>query len=226
MRRFGVGMMVIVALTGSAAAQSINDSAKGMLGSWEFSNSERDRVCTVTFKSERAGPGYRIEFEPKCLDQFPLAKDVTAWTYPDNDLLRFLDARGHPLVEFSEVESGMFEAPTPGFGVLFLQNAAEAAPAVIPFDQVTGDWALIRGTGKPLCVFTLAATPAEQGFAVAVRPGCDPAIARLNFRHWALDGDELTIVPERGNAWRFEQNDTNSWLRVPTGSNPYTLVRQ
>ena len=56
--------------------------------------------------------------------------DVVGWDYPENDLLRLLDAQGKSLVEFSEVEDGIYEAPTPGVGVLFLQNAAAAAAAV------------------------------------------------------------------------------------------------
>jgi hypothetical protein len=226
MRRPGVAALFILALTGAAVAQGLNESAKDMLGSWEFSNAQHDRVCSVTFKADRTGTGYRIEFDPKCAEQFPFVKDVAFWNYPDNDLLRFIDGRGNALAEFSEVETGMFEAPTPGFGVLFLQNAADAAPKTVPLDQATGDWALVRGTGKSLCVISLMATPADRGFALTVKPDCDPAIARLNFRHWSLDGDELQIAPEHGIAWRFEQDDTKTWLRVPAGSNPYTLVRQ
>ena len=63
---------------------------------------------------------------PAC---FRWCADVAGWTFPDNDLLRLLDAQGKALVEFSEVEDGIYEAPTPGVGVLFLQNAARRRPA-------------------------------------------------------------------------------------------------
>jgi len=138
----------------SLPAPSISEQAKKMLGVWEFSTAERDKICSVTFKTDRAGGGYKLEFDPKCLDDFPLLRDVTGWTYPDGDLLSFVDARGKSLVEFSEVETGMYEAPTPGVGVLFLQNAADAGSKPVPLDQVAGDWALMRGTGKPLCTLT------------------------------------------------------------------------
>ncbi len=77
--------------------------------------------------------------------------DVVAWTFPENDLLRLLDAQGKALVEFSEVEDGIYEAPTPGVGVLFLQNPAAAGPPPKPPEQVAGDWAIMRGSGAPLC---------------------------------------------------------------------------
>ena len=65
--------------------------------------------------------------------------DIAGWTYPNNDLLKLLDAQGRPLVEFSEVEDGIFEAPTPGVGVLFLQApAAAAADAAADAARQTG----------------------------------------------------------------------------------------
>jgi hypothetical protein len=207
-------------------AQAINDNAKSVLGSWEFSTAERDKRCTVTLTESRAGNGYKLDYDPKCIDDFPLLRDVSGWSYPDNDLLRFLDARGRPLVEFSEVESGMYEAPTQGYGVLFLQNAADAGAPPIKIEDVAGDWAITRGSPRPLCVITLTTTAADDGFSVVVKPGCDQAITRLNFNRWKIDRDELMLSPARGNAWRFEQDDAKNWERVPESANPYRLVRQ
>ena len=207
-------------------AQAIGDQAKKMIGTWEFSTAERDKICSVTFKADRAAGGYKLEFDPKCLDDFPLLRDVTGWTYPDGDLLSFVDARGKSLVEFSEVETGMYEAPTRGVGVLFLQNSADAGSKPVPLDQVIGDWALMRGTGKPLCTLTLTTDPVEEGFALKVGTGCDPSIVRVEFVRWRLDRNELMILPARGNPWRFEQEDANTWERVPESANPYRLVRQ
>lgn len=215
-------------MTGAALAQApatLGDSAKAMVGTWEFSNADRDKICTVTFKSDRSPVGFALEFDKNCATLFPLVTDIAGWNFPENDLLRLLDAQGKPLVEFSEVEDGIYEAPTPGVGVLFLQNPAGAgAPPKSP-EQVAGDWAIVRG-GKPLCQLTLATDPTEDGMAVKIKPGCDPAIARLNFAQWKIDRDELMLAPARGNAWRFEEADANSWRRVPEAANPYSLVRQ
>jgi hypothetical protein len=226
MSRFAIAIAFLIFAAVGASAQALNDQAKAMVGTWEFSNADRDKTCNLTFKAERAGAGYRLDFDPKCVDDFPLLRDIVAWTYPDNDLLHLVDSQGRALVDFSEVETGMFEAPTPGVGVLFLQNSADAGVQPVPIEQVVGDWALMRGGGKPLCSFSLTTAPADEGFAITVKPGCDPAIARLNFVRWKIDRDELMIAPSRGGPWRFEQNDTDTWERVPESSNPYTLVRQ
>jgi hypothetical protein len=219
-------------MTGAALAQApatqstiLSDSAKAMIGAWEFSNADRDKSCTATFKTDPTKVGFKVEFDANCGELFSLVRDVAGWTFPENDLLRLLDAQGKSLVEFSEVEDGIYEAPTPGVGVLFLQNPASAgAPPKSP-EQVAGDWAIVRG-GKPLCQLTLATDPTEDGMAVKIKPGCDPAIARLNFAQWKIDRDELMLAPARGNAWRFEEADANSWRRVPEAANPYSLVRQ
>lgn len=210
---------------GQPPAPALTDAGKAMIGSWEFSNADRDRSCSVTFKADRAPGGLKVEFEAKCLDQFPLVRDVTGWRLQDNDNLFLVDKAGKPLVEFSEVESGIFEAPTPGFGVLFLQNAADAGPPPRQPDEIAGDWTVMRG-GKVLCALTLSADAAADGFAMTVKTPCDPTIARLNFNQWRMDRAEMLIAPAKGNSWRFESIGEKTWRRVPEGTNPYSLVRQ
>lgn len=230
LRCFGVALGAIlfaVAATPHAGAQSaLGESAKELIGSWEFSTADKQAICTVTFKADRAGKGFRVEFEDKCAAVYAQVKDIAGWTFPDNDLLNLLDASGKSLIEFSEVESGIFEAPVPGYGVLFLQHPDAAGTAAAPAaDQLAGDWALMRG-GKALCGLTLTMTPAEEEYTLTVKPGCDPAVARLNFGRWRVDRDELMLRPERGNPWRFEEDDSKTWSRVPEAPNPYTLVKQ
>lgn len=227
MTRLAIGL-VAACVSGVAFAQpaGLNESAKRLIGSWEFSNADRDRICTATFKSDPTPVGFKIEFDANCANLFPVVRDVAAWKFPENDLLYLLDARGRTLVEFSEVEDSIFEAPTPGVGVLFLQNAAAAGAAPRPPEQLAGDWAIVRKAGPPVCALTLAMTKASDGFAVTVKPGCDQAIARLNFAQWRIDRDQIMLVPSRGNPWRFEEVDNTTWRRVPESADQITLVRQ
>ena len=227
MTRLAIGLGA-VCLAGVALAQpaGLGESAKRMVGSWEFSNADRDRTCTATFKGDAAAGGFKIEFDTNCANLFPLVRDIAAWKFPDNDLLYFLDARGRTIVEFSEVEDGIFEAPTPGVGVLFLQNAAAAGAPPKPPEQVAGDWAIVRKAGPPVCTLTLAMIKATDGFAITIKPGCDPVIARLNFTQWRIDRDQIMLVPSRGNPWRFEEVDNTIWRRVPESADQITLVRR
>ena len=216
-------------LAGPAIAQgpaTLGDSAKAVIGSWEFSNADRDKICTATFKSDPAKVGFKVEFDANCATLFPLVADVAGWTFPDNDLLRLLDAQGKALVEFSEVENGIYEAPTPGVGLLFLQNAAGAGPPPKPAEQVAGNWTIMRA-GKLLCSLTLTMNASgDDALAVTVKPGCDPALTRLNFTRWRIDRDELMLAPARGNPWRFEEIDSVTWRRQPETADPIMLVRQ
>jgi Protease inhibitor Inh len=229
MNRLVLVCLAVFGLASAAQAQApatLGDSAKAMIGTWEFSNADRDKICTATFKSDPSKVGFKVEFDKNCINLFPLVGDIAGWNFPDNDLLRLLDAQGQAVVEFSEVEDGIYEAPTPGVGVLFLQNPAAAGPPPKPAEQVAGNWAIMREGGAPLCQLTLAATAQQDGFALTVKPGCDAAIAKLNFTQWRLDRDELMLMPARGNPWRFEEGDNGSWRRLPESADQILLVRQ
>lgn len=227
MTRLAIGLAA-VCVTGVALAQpaGLGESAKRLIGTWEFSNADRDRICTATFKSDPTPFGFKIEFDSNCPNLFPLVREIAGWKFPENDLLYMVDSRGRTIVEFSEVEAGIFEAPTPGVGVLFLQNAAAAGAPPRPPEQLAGDWSIVRKAGAPVCSLTLAMTKASDGFAVAVKPGCEAAIARLNFAQWRIDRDQIMLVPSRGNPWRFEEVDNTTWRRVPESADQITLVRQ
>ena len=220
---------LVLAVAGAAFAQgppTLGDSAKEIVGTWEFSNADRDKICTATFKSDPMPVGFKVEFDKNCVNLFPIIADVAGWIFPESDLLRLIDAQRKTLIEFSEVEDGIYEAPTPGLGVLFLQNAAAAGPPPKPPEQVAGNWAIVRGNGAPLCRLSLATTPAGDALALTVQPGCDAAIARLNFAAWRLDRGELMLVLARGTPWRFEEVDNVSWRRLPENAEQIMLVRQ
>ena len=215
---------------GSAAlaqtAAPLGELAKNMIGTWEFSNAGRDKTCTAEFKSDPTAVGYTVTFDADCATLFPLVANIAGWKYPDNDLLYLLNAEGQALVEFSEVEDSLFEAPTPGLGVLFLQNPAAANQPSRPPDQVAGTWALKRGDGAPLCRFALSMTPANDGLALSMQPGCDATIAKLAFTQWRLDKGELVLASAQGASWRFVEIDDRSWARVPESADQIRLVRE
>ena len=220
-------MLALMAGAAQAQAQpAMNEQAKNVVGTWEFSNADRDKTCSVTLKAEPAPGGYKAEFDPNCAAQFPLTGNVVSWKYPDNDLLYLLDARGQALVQFSEVEDSIFEAPTPGVGVLFLQNPAAAPAPAKSAAQVAGNWTLKRGDGAVLCQIVLTETALKDGFALKLAPGCDASVARLGFTQWRLDREELVLVPARGAPWRFESLDEKTWGQLPESDNRITLVRR
>ncbi|MDO9413438.1 MAG: AprI/Inh family metalloprotease inhibitor [Pseudolabrys sp.] len=223
-----VTLIVAVLAAGPALAQAgLGESAKELLGPWEFSNADRDKTCTATFKSDKTPVGWKVEFDANCSTLFPLVSRVAGWKLPEGDNLFLMDAEGKTLVEFSEVESGIYEAPTPGVGVLFLQapQAAGGGAAAKTSEQVAGAWSISRG-GKSLCKLTLANTVLRDGFALTVLPGCDAEFTRLNITQWQLDRGELVLVPARGNALRFQEVEGGNWRRVPESATETLLVRQ
>jgi hypothetical protein len=211
-----------------AAAQAqqqppLSAPVKSMIGSWDFSNAERDKTCSAKFSADRVGASYKVTFDANCVKLFPIVRQIVGWKFPQEDLLYLVDPQGRAIVEFSEVEDGIFEAPTPGLGVLFLQNPAAVAASSksSSSDDIAGNWAVVGNEGKPLCVLSLA----KDGFAVAPQSGCDPQIADLKLTQWRMDQGDLLLIPASGEPLRFEDADGN-WRQLTQSANAFMLVRQ
>jgi len=226
-QRIALAVLAWLAVAPVQAQQSppLGDQATALLGSWEFSNADRDKRCTATFSNAAVPGGYKVEFDANCVNLFPIVAQIAGWRLPDNDNLFLFDATGKTLAEFSEVEAGMFEAPTPGVGVLFLQNAAAAAPAPKRPDEVAGEWTIAGQTA--LCEISLATATVSGGdMRLTIKPGCRDDVAKLNFTRWRIEGSELLLLPAQGTPWRFLENDSDNWRRIPDSNESVNLIRR
>jgi hypothetical protein len=230
-RRIGLAAIVVAALVAGAHAQAptpaaLSDAAKAMItGTWEFSNADRDKRCTVTFRADAAAAGMRLEFDRGCAALFPFITEVAGWTLADNDFLRLVDAQGKAVLEFSEVESHMYEAPRPGEGILFIQASTEVGPPPKQPEQMVGDWGLVRGSGKPICTLTLTNRPKGDDFALTLKPGCNAFVTGFAPTAWQMDRGELLLKNARRQTWRFSEGDAATWTRVPESTVPVQLMR-
>jgi hypothetical protein len=227
---FAAIAVTVLAATAHAQAPAqapLSEAAKAMTaGTWEFSNADRDKRCIVTFRADPAAVGMRLEFDKGCVALFPFIREVAGWTLAENDFLRLLDAQGKSLLEFSEVESHMYEAPRPGEGILFIEASTAVGPPPKQADDVAGDWGLVRGAGKPICTLTLANKPAGDDLALTLKPGCNAFVTRFAPTAWQMDRGELLLKNARGQTWRFSEGDGSTWTRVPESASPVLLVRQ
>jgi hypothetical protein len=207
------------------ARPSGEDAGNAMLGIWEFSDADHNRVCRLTFRAEPAPGGRRLEVDKSCPSLFPSTKDISGWALNNYGDLGLLDSHGEAVIELTEVESGMYDGFTPGEGRYVLQTAA-AVPVHSPEDMA-GDWAIARGAGKPICTLTLANSPAAGGvLALRVKAGCDPLVTRFNPNAWRMDQGELVLLSARGQSWQFEETEPDTWQRVPESADPVLLLRQ
>jgi hypothetical protein len=227
-RRYVLTLALVLTSATSAAAQTgapPSDAVNSMLGGWEMSNADRDKTCIITFKLDASGPGRALDLPNDCRTTFPNIKDVAAWTI-DSDALRLIDARGTTLLEFNEVENGMFESAHSTGTLYFLQTVAAAQGQKHTPDQMFGNWNFVRAN-KTICQITLMDTAADtDSFALETKPGCDAFVTRFAPRAWRMDRGQFVLLSTKGDAWRFEEEETNNWHRIPEGRQPLLLVKQ
>jgi Protease inhibitor Inh len=201
---------------------------KDMVGEWELSTTERSKTCVVALKSDAIALGQKLELEPGCATALPFTKDIAAWSIKGlGDIVRLQDAAGQPVIDFTEVETGIFEGLRSGEGIYILQNLAAARSLAKSMDQMIGDWAMVRGNGQSICGLTLTNTEATgDNFQVFLKPKCDPAVSAFAPTQWRLERGQIVLMSAGGETWQFEADDNAQWRRVPDSADPLIMLRQ
>jgi hypothetical protein len=229
-RRAGIAAVALLALIAFGSKASSQDAAslkKDMIGQWELSTTERSKTCVVTLKGDSTPQGLRLELERGCAAALPFTKDITAWSIKGLDIVRLQDAAGQPVIDFTEVEAGIFEGLRTGEGIYILQNLAAARSLAKSMDQMIGDWAMVRGNGEIICGLTLTNTDAGQdNFQVFLKPKCDPVVAAFAPTQWRLEHGQMMLMSASGDTWTFEADDNAQWRRVPDAADPLIMLRQ
>ncbi|WP_159006758.1 AprI/Inh family metalloprotease inhibitor [Bradyrhizobium sp. S69] len=223
-----VALVAAMACGAPARAQDTSTLKKDMVGQWELSTTERSKTCVITLKSDATPLGMKLELEPACPKALPFTVDINSWSIKGlGDIVRLQDATGQPVIDFTEVETGIFEGLRTGEGVYILQNLAAARSLAKSMDQMIGDWAMVRGNGDQICGLTLTNTEATaDNFQVFLKPKCDPAIAAFAPTQWRLDHGQILLQSARGDTWSFEADDNAQWRRVPDSADPLIMLRQ
>ena len=220
-------LLALMAWAYQARAQDASTLKKGMVGQWELSTTERSKTCVITLKSDATGQGLKLELVPGCAAALPFSKEIAAWSIKGLDIVRLQDGSGQPVIDFTEVESGIFEGLRQGEGIYILQNLAAARSLAKSMDQMIGDWAMVRGNGRAVCGLTLTNTEASQdNFQVFLKPKCDPAVSVFAPTQWRLERGELLLMSASGELWRFEADDNAQWRLVPDTADPLIMLRQ
>jgi hypothetical protein len=135
-----LALVAVVMSAPNAVAQDARSLSSDMVGQWELSTAGRDKTCVVTLKNETSPQGLKLELEKGCGDALPFAKSIAAWSVKGLDIVRLQDAKGESVIDFTEVESGIFEGRREGEGIYLLQNLAAARALTKSTDQLIGDW--------------------------------------------------------------------------------------
>jgi hypothetical protein len=219
--------LALVLTASSASAQDAATLKKDMAGQWELSTTERSRTCVLTLHADATSKGLKLELEPDCAKTLPFTRDIAAWDVKGLDIVRLQTAEGEPVIDFTEVESGIFEGHREGEGVYILQNLAAARALAKSMDQMIGDWAMVRSSGRQVCGLTLTNTEAgADSFQVFLKPRCDPQVASFAPTMWRLEHGAMLLITQSGESWRFEADDNAQWRKVPDSADPLIMLRQ
>jgi hypothetical protein len=220
-------VLLAALLARGAQAQDAASLRKEMIGQWELATTDRSKTCVVTLKNDSSPRGLKLELEPGCAAALPFTKDITAWSIKGLDIVRLQDASGEAVVDFTEVETGIFEGVRQNEGVYILQNLAAARSLAKSMDQMIGDWAMVRGNGNTICGLTLTNTDAgNDNFQVFLKPKCDPLVTAFAPTQWRLEHGQIILFSDKGETWRFEADDNAQWRLVPDSADPLILLRQ
>jgi hypothetical protein len=227
--RFGIMLAALLALAAASPSRSQQDAStlkKDMIVQWELATTDRSKTCVVTLRQEPAPQGLKLELEPGCAAALPFTKDITAWNIKGLDIVRLQDAAAEPVIDFTEVEAGIFEGLRQGEGVYILQNLAAARSLAKSMDQMIGDWSMVRGNGQAICGLTLTNTEAGQdNFQVFLKPKCDAVVAAFAPTQWRLDHGQMLLMSQSGETWQFEADDNAQWRKVPDSADPLIMLR-
>jgi hypothetical protein len=229
--RPGIALATLLALAAAspALAQDASTLKKDMIGQWELATTDRSKTCVVTMKSEATAQGsLKLELEPGCAAALPFTRDIAAWSIKGlGDIVRLQDATGESVIDFTEVETGIFEGLRQGEGIYILQNLVAARSLAKSMDQMIGDWAMVRDNGQTICGLTLTNTEASQdNFQVFLKPKCDPVVAAFAPTQWRLEHGQILLISNSGETWQFEADDNAQWRQVPDSANPLIMLRQ
>jgi hypothetical protein len=222
-------MLVVSVVTGSpvSAQQDAAGLKKDMIGQWELSTTERSKTCVVTLKPDTTPQGLKLELEPGCAAALPFTRDIKAWNVRGLDIVRLQDGTGEAVIDFTEVETGIFEGVRTNEGVYILQNLAAARSLAKSMDQMIGDWAMVRGNGNAICGLPLTNHAAgNDNFQVFLKPKCDATVAAFAPTQWRLERGQIMLMSDKGETWRFEADDNAQWRLVPDTADPLIMLRQ
>ncbi len=227
-RRLAIAaLLALAALATPVCAQDATTLRKDMVGQWELATTDRSKTCVVTMKGDQTPQGLKLDLEPACAAALPFTKDIKGWSVKGLDIVRLQDASGEAVIDFTEVEKGIFEGVRTNEGVYILQNLAAARSIAKSQDQMIGDWAMVRGNGNTVCGLTLTNNDAgNDNFQVFLKPKCDPGIAAFAPTQWRLEHGQILLMSDRGETWHFEADDNAQWRLVPDSADPLIMLRQ
>jgi hypothetical protein len=210
-------------------ARAQTPDAKQLAAPYQLQSALGDRKCDVTLEAKPVAAGHALVFDrAQCTPLFRFLSETVAWLPGIAGSIRLMNSAKRTVAEFTEGVGGQYEALLEADGVYFLTNLQFAqAPDVPTFTDAVGEWNVSRPNGPAICGVTLTEQAAgDDMFKVAVKPGCDPSIARFGPVKWYLDRGDIVLLSARDERLRFGRQPEGNWTKIPETPRPLSLTRR
>ena len=156
---------------------------------------------------------------------FPLVRDIAAWNFPTTICCISSTRRARRWSNSARSKTASSRRRRRASACCSCRTRPTPAPPPKPPEQVAGDWAIVRGTGPPLC--------ADAGDDHGERRFCGRGEAWLRSGDRAAQFHAMADRPRRTDAGAGARQSValrgdrqRHWRRVPESADQITLVRQ
>ena len=208
------------------AQEASAEIVRGQAGEWLVASDDGRPGCRVTLRTQKIVGGYAASAASDCATKVPRLANLTAWSFSDGVTLS--DAARKPILVFGEDETTILKTRSGGPPVWYLTKPKAGIDRLPHASAVFGTWAMRRPNGPPICTVTFRDKPpkdGEESYALALDPGCDPAIRKLKLGSWRIDDTSLVLDGEESGL-QFELAPFGFEKVREQGSRPLQLVRQ
>jgi len=161
----------------------------------------------------RCGLRWAFPVSRRSRDGAPATTTSSAWSTPGDPVLDQRGGKRH------------LRSAAPWRRHSVIQNASgRSARLPRTAADMTGNWQIVRRTGRPICSLALTNIAAGEEFVIRVQPPWSRSSRASRRRRGRWDRGELVLRSANGQSWRFEETE-GKWQRVPETSDPVLMVR-
>jgi hypothetical protein len=224
MRAFRLLLIAVGLMQASQVVAQSDDILSAQAGRWLVAPTDGRPGCIVTLEMTNAIGGRTASAAANCAESLPPFANLAAWVLGASGLA-LIDPTRRPLARFTEDETALLHDKERNLMLVRPVSGVDRLPHA---SAIFGDWTMRRPGGPALCSVSFAQRPpagGQESNALTLKPGCDPAVARLKLASWRVEGPNLMLYGNDGSSLGFVLTATGFTKRPEEGGRPLVIER-